>query len=369
MRGLYSMSTSAVLGSCMMLFGGISLSAFTALPTEEVLRDPSILEEVEPVDVVYTWVDGSDGSWKKSRDHWLKKTKSIVKAARKTARFRNHDELKYSLRSVYAFAPFVRHIFIVTSGQKPKWLADHPKITVVSHKEIFSHKKHLPTFNSIAIEANLHHIPGLANKYIYFNDDVFLGKPVTRSDFFIRPYKIKVFLTERKIFDSKRSIKSNLYQKISRNMASFLQNAFSRSGSRVNKNEVCYHSHTPFPMIKWIANITEKRFPDVFEESSSHKFRSSRDISLTNGLIPQYALRLNIGEVCQADTVTFCFQGKKSKDEPKLNALLKQKPMFFCIQDIAEKTNQVSEAYLKKFFESYYPIPAPWEKNLARKHK
>ena len=49
---------------------------------------------------------------------------------------------------------------------------------------IFRNKSHLPTFSSPAIEANIHHIPGLSNRFIYFNDDVFLGAPTMPDDFF-----------------------------------------------------------------------------------------------------------------------------------------------------------------------------------------
>ena len=42
----------------------------------------------------------------------------------------------------------------------------------------------LPVFNSRAIEINLHRIPGLAEQFVYFNDDMFITKPVTKEDFF-----------------------------------------------------------------------------------------------------------------------------------------------------------------------------------------
>ena len=47
------------------------------------------------------------------------------------ARFRQIDELRYALRSVYVFAPWIRRIFIATDSPTPHWLADHPKVTVV----------------------------------------------------------------------------------------------------------------------------------------------------------------------------------------------------------------------------------------------
>lgn len=99
-------------------------------------------------------------------------------------RFAEHDELKYSLRSVVKNAPWVRKIHIVTNGQVPAWLnLNHPKIHIVTHEEIFTNRSYLPTFSSPAIEANLHRIPGLSKRFIYFNDDIFVMTPVTRDDF------------------------------------------------------------------------------------------------------------------------------------------------------------------------------------------
>ena len=37
-------------------------------------------------------------------------------------RFADWDELKYSLRSLEKYAPWVRHVYIVTNGQIPSWL-------------------------------------------------------------------------------------------------------------------------------------------------------------------------------------------------------------------------------------------------------
>jgi len=72
----------------------------------------------------------------------------------------------------------------VTWGHLPKWLnTGHPKLNIVKHED-FLNKDYLPVFNSRAIEINLHRIPGLAEQFIYFNDDMFITKPVKKSDFF-----------------------------------------------------------------------------------------------------------------------------------------------------------------------------------------
>eukprot|EP00095_Tigriopus_kingsejongensis_P002042 maker-scaffold556_size137522-snap-gene-0.27 protein:Tk02042 transcript:maker-scaffold556_size137522-snap-gene-0.27-mRNA-1 annotation:"hypothetical protein LOTGIDRAFT_238796" len=100
-------------------------------------------------------------------------------------RFADYDQLRYSLRSVEKYAPWVRHVYIVTNGQIPSWLnMDHPKVTVVTHQDIFPSKSSLPTFSSSAIETNLVNIPGLSERFLYLNDDVMLGKEVWPEDFY-----------------------------------------------------------------------------------------------------------------------------------------------------------------------------------------
>jgi len=222
-----------------------------------------------PIDVVYTWVNGSDEKWRAERDIWMKKMEeklapstndkagntntsstqrrrllwsdddfmyhygyryssrdseyrdniitkdsdlkpatsndttnssssgsTSIRAEDGENRFRDSNELKYSLRSVEKYAPWVRHIYLVTNGQIPKWLnLQASKLTIVTHNDIFLNKSHLPVFSSPAIEAHIHRIPGLSKKFIYFNDDVFLGAPVWPEDFSYTTGKQKVFLS------------------------------------------------------------------------------------------------------------------------------------------------------------------------------
>ena len=121
-----------------------------------------------PLDIVYTWVDGSDKNWLKKKNEVLRKYSNFHKIDEISGneRFFNRNELKYSLRSVSKFAPWVRKIFIVTDNQIPDWLnLNHSKIEIVDHMEIFGNKGKLPCFNSSAIGSRLHHINGLANNF------------------------------------------------------------------------------------------------------------------------------------------------------------------------------------------------------------
>ncbi|KAF0302299.1 Exopolysaccharide phosphotransferase [Amphibalanus amphitrite] len=139
----------------------------------------------EPIDAVYTWVNGSDPEFRRQLSETLVHLgHPPANESVNDSRFADNDELRYSLRSLEQHAPWVRRVYLVTNGQVPAWLdLDDPRITVVTHEEIFPNKSHLPTFSSPAIESHLHRIKGLSEHFLYFNDDFFLGQPVVLEDF------------------------------------------------------------------------------------------------------------------------------------------------------------------------------------------
>jgi hypothetical protein len=90
----------------------------------------------------------------------------------------------FSLRSVEKFMPWIGRVFIVTDGQTPDWLdSSNPRVRIVDHAEIIP-SRYLPLFNSSAIEMFIHKIDGLAEHFIYANDDMFAGGPLEPSYFF-----------------------------------------------------------------------------------------------------------------------------------------------------------------------------------------
>ncbi|AQA25154.1 putative uDP-glucose-4-epimerase [Rhodococcus sp. MTM3W5.2] len=135
------------------------------------------------VDLVFSWVDGSSKEWQVQR---AKRMQNYVvgEGDDSEARFRQIDELKYALRSVHMYAPWIRRIFVATDSARPAWLADDPRVTFMPSEEFFADTSVLPTHNSQAVECQLHHIPGLAEHFLYSNDDMFFGRPVGPQMFF-----------------------------------------------------------------------------------------------------------------------------------------------------------------------------------------
>jgi hypothetical protein len=161
----------------------------------------SVTELLDPIDVVYTWVDDGDTEWQGRKAEALSRIHigGLNKYSVNDERYRSHDELRYSLRSLDYFAPWVNHVYLVSAGQVPAWLAtSNPRITVVDHQQIFPDAA-LPTFNSHAIEARLHHIEGLSEHFLYLNDDVFFGRPVKPELFFEGSGLSRFFLSEQEV--------------------------------------------------------------------------------------------------------------------------------------------------------------------------
>jgi len=110
-----------------------------------------------------------------------------------------NDGLRYSLRSVLQYAPFVRRIHLVTSDQQPLpvWLdkSSH-RINIVRHSQIFDLPEELPTFNPLAIEANINRVPGLASHLMLLSHGMYLTSSLSKSDLFTRDGKTIQYFQE-----------------------------------------------------------------------------------------------------------------------------------------------------------------------------
>ena len=140
-------------------------------------------EFTEDVDMVFSWVDGSSTDFQRQRAAQMAEY-VVGEGDDGPARYRHVDELRYALRSVHMYAPWVRRIFIATDSPAPAWLLDHPRVTIVRSEEFFGDTSVLPIHNSHAVEAQLHRIDGLAEHFLYSNDDMFFGRPVEPELFF-----------------------------------------------------------------------------------------------------------------------------------------------------------------------------------------
>lgn len=310
-----------------------------------------------PVDVVYTWVDSADADWQRNRAEHDSQTANV--SAANPERFMDRQELRYSLRALELFAPFVRDIYIVTADQHPSWLAkDHPRVRVVSHREIFPDESMLPTFNSHAIEACLHRIPGLSENFLYFNDDVFVGQEVDVSDFFTIAGQAKVRLSPSQyIYQGEPEAGAIPTDWAAYNSLQLIAKDFDITFDRRVK-------HVPLVLKKSVLAEIEQRFPHEFERTRAARFRSSSDIAVPSMFAQYYGMASGQAVEWPGARNEYVYLDTGRADSlDRFQGILHRPPKFFCLNTTrhTEVDLPTQARNLSKFFVSAFPDPAGWE--------
>lgn len=314
-----------------------------------------------PVDFVYTWVDGDDPEWLAEKARYSGDTETHLSnrpnyRAQLQERFRSRDELKYSLRSVEMFAPYVRKIYLVTAGHVPRWLKrDHPKIIIISHEDIYSNPKNLPTFNSSGIETQLHHIPGLSENFVYFNDDMMLGRPTNLGDFFT-PNGAAV------IYPSDNHFVPEVGPKDLEEYAQADVNAVRMFRERYGLSPTALMQHVPYAAKVSVLDDLEQEFGSEFERCASNRFRSMSDLRPIAFMQPHFACYRR--EAVPGVTQEGYFALWYSDIEEKLAQALRSRHFkFLCLNDAGVPSDRIAEVdrIVSEFLESYFPVKSSFE--------
>jgi hypothetical protein len=311
------------------------------------------------IDIVYTWVDGSDETWlaQKLAASGRPSGRVHTERAHDESRFADHDELRYSLRSVEQFAPWVNHIWIVTSGQRPAWLADHPKVTVVSHQEIWPDQEGLPTFNSHAIEACLHRIPGLSEHFLYLNDDMIFGRPVA-PELFFQGSGLGRFFWSRALVDYLPSYRGEIAStSAAKNARRLIEERFGVTFSRK-------FFHAAYPLRVSVLEELEREFPDVFKATRRASFRTTDDVAAAGSLYFNYAYVTGraVPGVIRYDYVDPAVPIGLAKMD---NILRNRTFDAFCINDGGTpqtmEERQDTDREIRRFLATYLPVRSEFE--------
>jgi len=238
-----------------------------------------------PIDVVYTWVDGSDPKWDSRRRAAMAADKRWAGLGSghdsvSSARFVSRDEIYFSVSAVKRFMPWVRNVFVVTAGQVHPGIAEtYPDVTFVDHRDIFPDTDVLPVFNSRAIESCIHRIEGLSEQFIYFNDDVMVTRALTPDAFFQGNGAARFFPSDLNVNYGANDDAPHL-QAASNNRALILRDF----GVEITQTML----HTPHPHRRSVLLELEERYAEQFASTRSSKFRSANDLSTLSSLAQYY---------------------------------------------------------------------------------
>ena len=308
------------------------------------------------IDLVYLWVNGNDPAW-------LAKRNACVGIAEEQpgvnckGRYADNDELKYSMRSVEMYAPWIHKIYIVTDNQVPGWLdTSNPKVSIVDHRDIMP-EICLPCFNSTVIEHFVCKIPGLSEKFLFANDDTFINKSVKPSDFFApdglpiirmnrRPFRKFTLWYKKKI--QKRQLSN--YLQIIKNAADLVEKKYGvYYGGKAHHNIDAY--------LKSDCEHAEQVFKHEIEATWPNHVRSANDIQ--RNLYAYVALaekHAHLHYVTQR--TSFRLHIHKEKLYKKLE---RYDPMLFCMND-SEYATDDDRRRMADFLSRRFPDKSQFEK-------
>ena len=315
---------------------------------------------MEKIDFVIAWVDGNDASWQKEKEAY---ESDKDKSQSTSARYRDWGFLKYWFRAVERYAPWVNKIHFVTWGHIPEWLnTENPKINIVRHEDYIP-KEYLPTFSSHVIELNFHRIKDISEKFVYFNDDMFLNNKIKIEDFFRNGLPC-----DSAILNVHCAQKSNIIHQISNNDVGVINDYFKlkesirkrpfnffnfKYGFKNNVQNLVLSSCPRFPGFKQFHVATpllkstyeelwNKEF-DILNATCMNKFRTALDVN--QWIMREWQIasnNFNVTNYCKTSKyIEFNeLNNTIKKSEAELRKALKRKKYkIICVND----TNYISE--------------------------
>lgn len=312
--------------------------------------------EKRKIDLVYLWVDGNDPQWQAKRNAIIGRTEE-QSAVNCDGRYTDNDELKYSLRAIEMYASWIRRIFIVTDNQIPKWLdTSHPKIRIVDHKEIMPPES-LPCFNSALIEHFLYRIPGLAEQFLYANDDMFINKPVTPETFFMLD-GLPIIRFNRRPF---RKWTLLFKERILRKPLSYYIRTIQNSAELVEKRYGIYYGgkthHNIDAYLKSDYQHAGEVFKNEIEATWGNHVRSLNDVQRNiYSYVPLAEKRGHLHYVSQKTSFRLHIQNEKHYKK-----LLKYDPLLFCMND-SQYAKEDDRERATAFLNNRFPNKSQFEK-------
>lgn len=306
------------------------------------------------VDLVYLWVDDTDPIWREK----LNKSTNNVSVGKESAddcRFKNNDELKYSLRSAEKYAPWINKIFIVTYNQTPVWLdTSNPKVRIVDHSEIIPQDK-MPVFNSCVIENRIPFINELSEYFLLANDDTFFWNKVDENFF---------FRDEKPIFRAGKKIKNKEYKHL---YGHSVHKAYQKVKEKCGKSVPYFPHHNIDAYKKSDFLNCIKEFEKDFDETLNHKFRTPEDIQRVIVLYLAVVQNKAILKEIKVNPLLKIFGIKYPDSEyfglkkSNLKNIKNSKAKLMCIND-SIKTTDYDRKKMVEILEEKFPKPSEFER-------
>ena len=337
------------------------------------------------VDIVYLWVNGNDPTWRRKRQQAaanlsMMDREDMALYGNVEGRFRDNDELRFSLRALEKFFPNHGHIFLVTDGQTPDWLKNCAGLTLVDHRDLIASAM-LPTFDSGNIESYIHHIPNLSERFFYLNDDVFFGAPVQLSDWFYPGGIYVAWSDDAAITDEPMRPDATALENACRLSHQWLRaDSAKRSAAGTCAQALEYQpvfrtfAHSPRPMLRSRMVLLELQAPELFERVRSTVFRTWDKPTIVSDFALRWALANGQAKVREhSHLYVSTGEGDLQALDETLEALRDTVGQldFFCINDTTDNAHQHDPRLekVRNVLLALFPCPSQMEHITPEMHR
>ena len=331
------------------------------------------------IDFVVLWVDGNDPQWQAQKAKYQGKTLDDSNAAH---RFRDWGLMPYWFRAVEKFCPWVRKVHFVTCGHVPQWLnLDCPRLNHVKHSDYIP-AEYLPTFSANTIEMNIHRIPDLAEHFVFFNDDMFLVRPMAEDAFFREGLPCTYGGEVPVAFAGNPGI----WQHLMVNDLRVINNHFHKAEQAAKYRKKYIHSsyrwqdnvrtlalenlfpeaflgfknlHAPAAFLKSTFKTLWEKEPELLHKTCANRFRSNEDVNqwlalwwqVAAGQFMPYMVDNVVSDVTEETVESLC------------GLISRQLHDMVCVNDPSEQVDfEGLSAQLKAAFEAILPEKSEFEK-------
>jgi hypothetical protein len=244
---------------------------------------------------------------------------------------------------------------MATPEQNPSYLDEQGKLHYIYHKD-FMPSDCLPTFNSHAIEAYLHKIPGLSDIFLYFNDDLFLGRNLNIKDI-VDNNCLKYYSSSKFSPKGQSNVSESGHASAWKNVNQYLNKKY--------KIEQRYRLHHTFePLSKSLINKIWKDLKPELEKTGKSKFRSINDYAMTCALHPYIACYEGLGIMnTMKDQIVYAeIVNDPESNDFRYETIKDNKPIVFCLNDISSDMSPETKERMIEFLDDYFPEPSSFEK-------
>ncbi|WP_298860894.1 hypothetical protein [uncultured Sulfitobacter sp.] len=303
----------------------------------------------DPIDAVITWVDGTCEAHRHRRMHFMTQTAGpLNENASNPHRWESSDEIYFCLQSIHNNAPWVRYIWIVVEQDGPDLsplpAALRAKVRIALHAEIFKgHLDVLPTFNSLAIESVMWRIEGLSERFLYFNDDVFLTAKIDPNDMFNGDHPVL-----RGTWRDYGALVADADARNDPAAFNYFMQINAAALCDVDAGRVFAAAHVVHPLRRSVMAHLFERHCDVFATNIAHRFR---DISqfLPQGVHNHHCIAEGQAVLADRADALHIKSGQGAGEDPqKTRQLLQKKALaqvkFLCVNDLPQLEALVPDA-------------------------